>query len=281
MKLLTLNTHSLVEENYTQKLYDFVKAVSKEQPQIIALQEVNQTAFAAAVPAEKLNRYFPADSHAVIRKDNHAYNAVRLLEEKGVPYFWTWIPLKLGYGRYDEGLAVMSLSPIIETSTPLVSEVNDYHNWKTRKLLGIRTELLPREWFYSVHFGWWDDEEEPFIKQWAKTESHMMQHECVWLMGDFNSPAEVRGEGYDKILGSCWQDSFVLSKRKDIGYTVGKVIDGWKDKISKTCGMRIDQIWCSEKKDIQRSEVLFNGTNYPVISDHYGVMAEYTEGDNA
>lgn len=281
MKLLTLNTHSLVEENYTQKLHDFAEAVAKEQPQIIALQEVNQTACGAEVPVSHLKGYFSADPSAVIREDNHVYNAVKLLAEKGVCYYWTWLPLKLGYDKYDEGLAVMSRSPILETSAPLVSEINDYHNWKTRKLLGIRTEYLPEEWFYSVHFGWWNDAEEPFQKQWKKTDAYMMQHDCVWLLGDFNSPAEVRDEGYDMILKSCWHDSYVLAERKDMGYTVGNVIDGWKDKIQSTCGMRIDQIWCSEKKNIRSTKVLFNRVNYPVVSDHYGVIVEYEEGAEA
>ena len=43
MKLLTLNTHSLREENQEQKLEWFLEAVMAEKPDIIALQEVNQT----------------------------------------------------------------------------------------------------------------------------------------------------------------------------------------------------------------------------------------------
>ena len=42
MRLLTLNTHSLVEENYPQKLHDFSAAVLRLKPDVIALQEVNQ-----------------------------------------------------------------------------------------------------------------------------------------------------------------------------------------------------------------------------------------------
>ena len=40
MKLLTLNTHSLREENQEQKLEWFLEAVMAEKPDIIALQEV-------------------------------------------------------------------------------------------------------------------------------------------------------------------------------------------------------------------------------------------------
>ena len=43
MKLLTLNTHSLLEKNYLQKLDQFVDTIIKEQPDILSLQEVNQS----------------------------------------------------------------------------------------------------------------------------------------------------------------------------------------------------------------------------------------------
>lgn len=275
MKLLTLNTHSLVEDHYESKLSAFVEAIQKESPDIIALQEVNQTACEAAVSQHLLTGYCSCDSSVVIREDNHVYNAVRLLTDGGMCYYWTWLPMKLGYNKYDEGVALMSRSPILETNMALVSDIDDYHNWKTRRLLGIRTKAAPDEWFYSVHFGWWNDAEEPFQEQWQKTNTRMLRHENAWLMGDFNSPAEVRGEGYDLLLKSCWQDSYVLAERKDIGYTVGKVIDGWKDKITGTTGMRIDQIWCSRKVDVKSSKVIFNGICYPIISDHYGVMIVY------
>lgn len=277
MKLLTLNTHSLIEEHYPQKLQSFVEVVSREMPQVIALQEVNQTACGAVVPKHLLTGYCPCDPSAVIREDNHVYNVVRQLADKDIHYYWTWLPLKLGYDKYDEGIALMSLSPILETDVVLVSEINDYYNWKTRKLVGIRTKAAPDEWFYSVHYGWWDDAEEPFQGQWKKTNAHMLKHDIVWLMGDFNSPAEVRGEGYDMLIHSCWHDSYILAERKDRGVTVGRVIDGWKDKIACTTGMRIDQIWCSQKVEVIYSKVVLNGIHYPIVSDHYGVMIDYEE----
>ena len=54
MKLLTLNTHSLLEENYEQKTRDFVAAVIKERPDILALQEVNQSVNAKEADQELL-----------------------------------------------------------------------------------------------------------------------------------------------------------------------------------------------------------------------------------
>ena len=46
MKLLTLNTHSLIEPDYEAKRKIFVNFIAAEQPEVFALQEVNQTAAA-------------------------------------------------------------------------------------------------------------------------------------------------------------------------------------------------------------------------------------------
>ena len=46
MKLLTLNTHSLIEPDYEAKREIFVDFIAREQPDVFALQEVNQTASA-------------------------------------------------------------------------------------------------------------------------------------------------------------------------------------------------------------------------------------------
>lgn len=275
MKLMTLNTHSLVENNYQQKLVEFTDAVANELPDIIALQEVNQTAGEEAVEQRALTGYFSCCGNAVIRKDNHVFNVAKHLYDRGIVYYWTWLPIKLGYNRYDEGIALMSLSPISETKVITVSANDDYHSWKTRRILGIKTAVAPNEWFFSVHYGWWSDAEEPFQEEWKRTITGVPKAEKIWLMGDFNNPEQIRGEGYDMISDSGWYDSYAFAEKKDSGITVAEVIDGWKAKISSTDGMRIDQIWCSKNTDILSSEVVFNGKHYPVVSDHYGVMVKY------
>ena len=51
MRLLTLNTHSLVEPDYEAKRKFFVDFIAKEQPDVFALQEVNQTALLRRCPS--------------------------------------------------------------------------------------------------------------------------------------------------------------------------------------------------------------------------------------
>ena len=37
---------------------------------------------------------------------------------------------------------------------------------------------------------------------------------------------------------------------------------------------RLDYIFCNTQKKVKSSKVVCNGKNYPVVSDHYGVMIE-------
>lgn len=279
MKILTLNTHSLIEEHYEEKLTQFVSLILQEQPDIIALQEVNQSALAPLADPASLAGYVPcAENEIPVREDNHAARAAQLLRQAGLSYSWTWVPAKLGYGKYDEGLALFSRSPIIQTDAFYISHSQDYSNWKTRKVLGIRTQDWP-DWFYTVHLGWWSDPEEPFQVQWQKLTYRLGFRKAdgnVWLMGDFNSPAEVRDQGYDCISRSGWADTWMLAEKKDSGITVEGIIDGWREllKDSDSSGMRIDHIWCQTPVPIQKSEVVFNRINGPVVSDHFGVLIE-------
>lgn len=276
MRLLTLNTHSLVEPDYEAKRKFFVDFIAKEQPDVFALQEVNQTASAPAMPIP-LADYCPCSGNGILLKeDNHAAAVAQMLKEEGVHYYWSWLPAKIGYDKYDEGMAIFSRMPITATENLLLSRTDDYHYWKTRRALGI---CAGNVWYYAVHMGWWKDEEEPFKAQWEtflkNTKSLMEKKETsLWVMGDFNSPASVRGEGYDLVRVSGFKDTWDLAEKKDAGFTAPPKIDGWKEAEGKSPeqGMRIDYIWHWGDINIEESRVLCNGKREPAVSDHYAVM---------
>ena len=271
IRLLTLNTHSIIEENYEEKLNFFVDAIAKKRPDIIALQEVNQSADSDRVDENWLVGHHPCSSKVAVREDNHAFRVVKKLREKGINYHWCWLGFKNGYGNFDEGLAILSLSPILDTKIVRLSSTHDYKNWRTRKALGVK---VGKNWFYSVHFSWWDDLDEPFIAQWARMLKAVKNDEKAWLLGDFNNPADVKNEGYDTMRNFGWLDTFALAEKKDCGVTVENAIDGWHGRFPKGKKMRIDLILCNKKTDVKSSEVIFNGINEPVVSDHFGVLIE-------
>lgn len=333
MKLMTLNTHSLEEKDYEKKLCLCAEGLLKLRPDILALQEVNQRMDAPEADGKLLeesgfvpcpeavscpecvpcsgivpcSEFAPRSerkegqaAQVPIRQDNHAFRLALLAARAGYPLCWTWVSAKVGYGRYDEGLALFSRQPIKAVRQLYLTKTREYENWKTRKALGIIVETEEGlQHVYSLHLGWWKDETEPFAAQWERLERETAEPrkkgETVWLMGDFNAPAGVPGESWEMVRQSGWLDTYEMAREKDEGITVGGVIDGWRDETQTDPAMRIDYIWCSRPYPIRRSMAVFNGKGsfgclaYPPVSDHFGVLAETgrgetfsgTEGDRA
>lgn len=282
MKLLTLNTHSLLEENYQQKLDAFVEGILREKPDLIALQEVNQTAAEKPMPREMLAGQYVLPGNIPIRRDNHAAVVARRLRQAGVDCHWVWLPVKRGYEKYDEGLAILSLGRKIRNADQFsVSKAYDYNNWRCRGALGVQVEGW-EDWFYCLHMGWWDDEEERFPDQWKTLNGCLLSKRMcgrVWLLGDFNAPDAIPGQSYEYIVASGWVDTYRTARKTDGGITVQGVIDGWQKlpEASQPEGMRLDYIWCSTKTEILSSRTMFSGGKEPTVSDHFGVLIEAKE----
>ena len=282
MKILTLNTHSLQEHNYQEKLNWFVEGILNEKPDIVAMQEVNQTAAAELMDLEMLEGQYPIPGCMKIRRDNHAAQVAYRLRQAGIECYWTWLPIKLGYGKYDEGVAILSLGRKIRCVDKFpISKINDYQNWRTRAVLGVQVEGVD-DWFYTVHMGWWDDTAERFLDQWNTLSSCIATKRCystIWLLGDFNAPDQVLGQSYEHIVACGWVDTYKIAQYKDSGITVPGIIDGWREKLidKNVEGMRLDYIWCSQRKEVFSSRVVFNGMKEPVVSDHFGVMIQVKE----
>jgi len=270
MKLLTINTHSLQGQNWRQDVSRFVEGILREMPDLVAMQEVNQTCNAPRIEGSMLEGQYPVPGYVTIRRDNFAAHAAALLRQAGVRCSWVWLPVKRVYGKYDEGIAFLSLNRAIDgmDSFP-ISKCNDYTNWRTRKVLGVRLEGLD-DWFYSVQMGWWHDTCEPFLHQWKVLNCCVASKRIcapVWLMGDFSAPTCYRGESYDTILSSGWMDTYREAAVRDSGVTLpGRSTDG--------DGMRLDYIWCSEPRKVLSSQVVFNGQRGDVIAEHFGLLVE-------
>lgn len=275
LKILTLNAHSLIEENHAEKRERFVEFVLQHQPDLIALQEVNQTADAPGIDPALLRGMVSLPSKIPFRSDNHAAWTAHRLMQAGLDVSWAWLPVKISYDRYDEGLALLSLrGRLCELHPILLSRSDDYANWRTRMALGARIEGMPDR-FYTTHMGWWNDAEEPFLHQWESLHAGVdRMGGRVWLTGDFNSPAEVRGEGYDRIRADGWHDAWLSARETRGEKTVEGVIDGWRSGSESPGGMRIDHIWCSRPVSPRSAKVVFDGVHEPQVSDHYGILLE-------
>lgn len=267
MKILTLNTHSWIEEDQLTKIDQLAEFIREEDFDIVALQEVNQSKTEAPLTESDLKEFYVTDHQAVIKADNYAHV---LRKRIGRDYYWTYIPVHVGFDKYDEGLAILSKTPIVDAFEAYVSEMRDYGNYRTRKILGIKTQISGEEtWFVNGHFGWWHDEES-FKGQWDKSLAVLERTNGLpaFIMGDFNNAAHLEGEGYEYVTHSGWHDCYELAEEKDEGHTVVKAIAGWENNKQK---LRIDYVFSSRKLAVKSSKVVLDGRETPIVSDHSGV----------
>lgn len=262
MKLLTINTHSIIEKDYEKKCGYFVDAITRIKPDIIAMQEVNQSKWAKTADSNNFCGDFS------IKTDNHAMKMSKILEKCGLKYYYNWLGIKYGYKIFEEGLGVLSKTPLEECEPFLLTKSDNIDSWKTRKAQLIKTADLI---ICNVHMGWWEDKDEPFSEQFDRLNNKLSEmNELIFLMGDFNSPADENNQGYEKVVSTGWLDTYALADDKDDGFTVISKIDGWQNADKK----RIDYIFTNRKIPVKSSKVIFNGKNEKIISDHFGVIIE-------
>ena len=262
MRFLTLNTHSLIDGNEAHSVKQLSEAISRYKFDVIALQEVNQP-----IKNSKGNQNSPISTNYSLRNGNYMQNLLKIINNSSQSYTGVWCGFKEGYGCYEEGLGIMTRHPIEDVKSVMISSGRERELWKRRYALGIKTSIGE---FYSLHFGWWEDEDEPFDDQWDRfLETDI--GDGAWLMGDFNG--DSMGESYKLVRASGFYDTYNLAKKRDDGYTVTKKIDGWKSAESK----RIDYIFCNFKANVAESKTIFDGNHFDVVSDHFGVMIETEE----
>lgn len=268
MNVLTLNTHSWLEDNPLEKLQHLADQIINEEYALIALQEVNQRI--DSLPVISTHNFHPTENQQPIHEDNFAHLLVQHLKEQGHDYHWSWAYNHIGYDIYHEGVALLSKQPI-QPKAVVISEKKNPNDYRTRVLLIGQTKLAKKTiTAICCHYSWWL-ETGGFSYEWQQTEQ-ALQHTAspVLLMGDFNNPASVAQTGYDLVLASSLQlqDSFVAAKKKVGEHSVEKAIDGWGKNQEK---LRIDYIFTSQELVISNYQIIFDGKQTPIISDHFGV----------
>ncbi|MBQ7985741.1 MAG: hypothetical protein IJ304_00540, partial [Clostridia bacterium] len=156
MKILTLNTHSLAGSNNHQNCHILCSVIEKERPNIVALQEVNQYMEKERVPV--CCGHIPV-GEIPIKESNFALSMQKILTAMKLNYQFSWLGMKKGYDKFDEGLAIFSKAPVKEAKSLLLSNTADYNNFKKRMALLVETE---DGIFVNCHLGWENDTEEPF-----------------------------------------------------------------------------------------------------------------------
>lgn len=269
MKWLTLNVHSWIEEDTERKMDILARYILSNDLDGISLQEVNQRR--DALVEEQPHYFIPSkQDNTPIKQDNYALYLVKRLAALGVNYYWSWTYSHVGYGIYEEGVAILSKTPL-QPEAVLVSSVNEKEDVKRRMMLCAKVTVDNKDILVtSNHYSWWhQDAKQGFQVEWALTTKFLNQFSCPKLLcGDFNGPDTIKSETYD-LVTETFIDTYQIAKNVSGRFTIPKEIDGWKNVKEQ---LRIDYIFVSKECSVKSSEVVFDGKLYPCVSDHYGVV---------
>lgn len=261
MKLLTLNCHSWQEENQLEKIKYLAKVISEKKYDVVALQEISQS-----TKSKIIEKNIREDNFAVLLKEE-----LNKLCNQNYEFYWDFS--HIGYDIYEEGLAIMSRHKFVDSKSFFVTKGQDRTYWKTRKIvkssIAISDKVID---FYSCHLGWWNDEDEPFKYQADELISSIDNDRITILMGDFNNNAFIRNEGYDYLINNNLTDLYLLGNNDDkLCITAKGKIDGWEKNKEN---LRLDFILSNKSLNVRKADVIFNGNNKEIISDHYGIEME-------
>ena len=264
MKLLTLNTHSWMEEDMEAKFSALVERIMVEDYEVICLQEVNQSL--TSQPVSQPLYYHPVEGNPVVHEDNYALKLVKALAARGKRYNWSWAYNHVGYDRFHEGVAILaqaSMEPLAILASSTTSP-EDYH---TRRALLVRTQLGNQAFsVVSLHLSWWEkgfQDEWPRLAQVLASEEHPLI-----VMGDFNNP--TGNPGYQEVINSSLNlvDSHKVADEISGEYTIVADIDGWE---GNDMALKVDHAFVDRTFQVKRSQVVFDGKSSPTVSDHFGL----------
>lgn len=267
--LMTLNAHSLIDGNADIQLERLCAFVRRRGVDVLALQEVNQTQGAAPAADTRLRAAgcIPLAGKAPVREDNFALRLCEQLRRAGEAWCFVFSAAHNSYGRFEEGVALLTRLPAGRPFAADLSGDPAMDNWKSRVACGLH---IGDALYVSVHTGFWYDDEAPFTRQWDALEAALPEDMPVYVMGDLNQPAHMRGEGFDLLMARGWHDAYTQAKQSDDGITVGGSIDGWRSE--KDEPRRLDYILCNRSFSPARCEVVLRGKD--AISDHCGICVQ-------
>ncbi|OOF50175.1 endonuclease [Rodentibacter trehalosifermentans] len=260
MKLLTLNVHAWLEDNQAVKINELAQTIVEKGYDVIALQEVNQLMSAPAISG-------------ALKQDNYGVILLRQINRQvEQKYSLFWSNSHIGYDKYDEGIAFLTRLPVYDVDPFYCSQHQRLDSILSRKILGLTVEYQGQlVECYSCHINLPDCKEENQLENIRNIVERTQSDNLKILMGDFNTDAIGNPKAYEQIKALGLLDTYKLAEQKDSGVTVEKEIDGWRDYSEEK---RLDYIFLNQTKRVLLSQVIFNGKNKAVVSDHFGVEVD-------
>jgi len=250
IKLLTLNLHCLEEKNIILNQNKIITEILHKNIDVVFLQEVAQYDESKII-------------YENVKESNYGYELQQQLKVEGKDYYYYFVDIKHSFGKYNEGVGILSKYMLHDLKGNYISKSQDYYNWRSRKM--IKGDLhLPNKKIslVSTHLGW-TDKNEVFEDQIERMLSHLNKEHLLLIAGDFNvSPktneyATLLNKGLCDLYGSNPKHLFDPTHITDMDLHKGST--------------RIDYIFSNTKLEVLKRDILFKEDR---VSDHYGVYIE-------
>lgn len=260
LKVMILNLHCCQEDNQDQKLSLIARAIDERDVDIVCLQEV----------AELWNN----------GQGDWETNTARIINERlQSPYHLVTDWSHLGFGRYREGVAVLSRHPIRRHEAKYVSASHDPYSIHSRKVVmaQVKVPYVGLINVFSSHLSWWDDgfpEQFEKLRHWAANEQSG-QVTATMLCGDFNIKAG--STGYQLVVDSNeYDDQYLLANSPKTFRTIFENQDPhWQSSLDHD--HRIDYIFLRKGSDlcVTSGRVVFTDQDFGRVSDHFGYLMTF------
>ena len=272
--ILTINLHTYQETQQNEKFNLLTDVIGKMDIDFIAFQECAQHKQATI-------------TEGIIREDNMALIIANRLQEKyKVEYNFVWHWAHYGWTVWEEGVAVLSKYPLLDSEDRYISSGTSTYNITSRKVIYGSYQIPEGKInIFSAHTHWRTSEsDEEQNNQINNIKSMVDQKESInpdgvsFVCGDFNSNPTSDypwSEGYNTMMyNNVYEDSFLEiypdannKPAQNIYNTIGGDFPG-----------RIDYIFMKNNIyfKVEDSQIIFTNDVVGKISDHYGVLTKIT-----
>ncbi|MDA3780228.1 MAG: endonuclease/exonuclease/phosphatase family protein [Bacteroidales bacterium] len=270
--ILTINLHTYQESQQNEKFNMLMEVIGKMDIDFIAFQECAQ---------HKLSTI----TNGIIREDNMALIiSNRLQENYNVNYNFTWNWAHYGWDVWEEGIAILSKYPIIDSDNKYISTSESTSNITSRKAIYASYEIPEGKInIFSTHTHWRTSETDEEQNEQIRNIQQMVNEKeilnpitATFVCGDFNvNPTSDYpwSEGYSTMINNGeYIDTFleIYSEANN------KPAQSIYNTIGGTYPGRIDYIFMKNNNNfnIIDSQIIFTDNVVGKISDHAGVLTK-------
>jgi len=261
LKILTLNLHCYQEENQEAKFSAIARAINELDIDIVCLQEVGEQV-----------------------KDGSGdwgSNAAKIIQDQLRQHYYLYTDWShIGFGKFREGIAVLSKYDFLQKAAGYISASQDVHSIDSRKVVMVQVNApyIGLVNVFSAHLSWPSGgffHQFEHLRNWAN-QKHGDRVVATFLCGDFNIKAG--SEAYQSIVRAGeYEDQFLAATAKTSFEKIFRIRSSNIDR-ELARDPRIDFIFMQKRsalKAVAAREMFTNTDRYGRVSDHTGYCVEF------